>query len=129
MIARLEGDARGYGTDFGWSVGVGDRWRWGHRWRFGAMAGSNDVAMNAQGVAVERRMGTPTMSRFHGMFSLAAIFGAAAGGLFAARAIPVPEHFLITAAIFLAFALSTAPLLMESRPDKEAKPSAKLRIR
>ena len=87
---------------------------------FGAMAGSNDVAMNAQGVAVEKRMGRPTMSRFHGMFSLAAIVGAAAGGLVAAHAISAREHFPITAAIFLAFAVSTAPLLMESRPDNSA---------
>ena len=96
---------------------------------FGAMAGSNDVAMNAQGVAVERRMGTPTMSRFHSMFSFAAIFGAAAGGIVATHAIPAREHFLVTAAIFLAFAISTAPLLMESRADKPATPYAKLRVR
>lgn len=96
---------------------------------FGAMAGSNDVAMNAQGVAVERRMGTPTMSRFHGMFSLGAIFGAAAGGMLATHTMPAGEHFLIAAAIFLAFAISTAPLLMKSQADNPAHSSAKLRIR
>lgn len=96
---------------------------------FGAMAGSNDVAMNAQGVAVERQMGTPTMSRFHAMFSLAAIFGAAAGGMVATHAISAREHFPITAVLFLAFAVSTAPLLMESMGNKSDKLSAKLRFR
>jgi len=96
---------------------------------FGAMAGSNDVAMNAQGVAVERLMGTPTMSRFHGMFSLTAIFGAAAGGVFASRAISTQQHFLIMGAIFLAFAMGTAPFLMESQVDKAATGSRRLRIR
>jgi MFS family permease len=95
----------------------------------GAMAGSNDVAMNAQGVAVERLMGSPTMSRFHGMFSLAGIIGAAGGGVLAARAIPVKEHFLITAVIFLAFSLFTAPQLLESRSETPAIPTPKLRLR
>jgi MFS family permease len=97
---------------------------------FGAMAGSNDVAMNAQGVGVERQMGSPTMSRFHSMFSMAGIIGAAGGGLIASRGVPATEHFLITAACFLAFSLSTAPLLNESSPVVPATtPLAKLRFR
>ena len=44
---------------------------------FGATAGTMDVAMNAQGVLVEECLGKPTMSRFHAMFSLGAMAGAA----------------------------------------------------
>ena len=55
------------------------------------------------------------MSRFHAMFSLGGIAGAAAGGLIAAQLIPPLAHFLIAAAIFLTFSLWTAPLIMEER--------------
>ena len=43
---------------------------------FGGAASAMDVSMNAQGVEIEKRLGRPTMSRFHGMFSLGAMVGA-----------------------------------------------------
>jgi len=95
----------------------------------GAMAGSNDVAMNAAGVVVERLTGSPTMSRFHGMFSLAGILGAAVGGMIAAQGIPAREHFLVAAAVILVFSLLTAPQLIESRSENSSIPSRKLRLR
>ncbi|MFJ5286645.1 MFS transporter [Pseudomonas sp. NPDC088429] len=44
---------------------------------FGTGVGAADVAMNVQGVIVERDRGRPMMSGFHGLFSLGAIFSAA----------------------------------------------------
>ncbi|WP_434704882.1 MFS transporter [Pseudomonas sp. Z1-12] len=44
---------------------------------FGAGVGAADVAMNVQGVMVERDRGRPMMSGFHGLFSLGAILSAA----------------------------------------------------
>lgn len=44
---------------------------------FGAGVGAADVAMNVQGVIVERDRGRPMMSGFHGLFSLGAILSAA----------------------------------------------------
>jgi MFS family permease len=100
---------------------------------FGGMAGSNDVAMNAQAVSVERLLGSPTMSRFHAMFSLGGIIGAAAGGLIAAHIVPALAHFLVASAIFLTFSLWTAPLIMEARLDEprldKPAPVAGLRMR
>jgi hypothetical protein len=61
---------------------------------YGALAAMMDVAMNAQGVEVEQAMRRPTMSRFHGMFSLGAMLGAAAGGAVATRLIAVTPHFV-----------------------------------
>jgi MFS family permease len=95
---------------------------------FGAMLGANDVAMNSQAVSVERLLGHPTMSRFHAMFSVGGIAGAAAGGWLASRAMPVKEHFVIMAALFLAFSLATAPMIMDDR-SFAATPSARLRLR
>ena len=60
---------------------------------FGALAAAMDVSMNAQGVEVEKAIGRPTMSRFHGMFSLGGMIGAALEGAVAARRAPVPLHF------------------------------------
>ena len=46
-----------------------------------AAASFQDVGMNAQAVAVERRMGRPMMSSFHAAFSIGMIAGAGAGAL------------------------------------------------
>jgi MFS family permease len=87
---------------------------------FGAMLGANDVAMNAQAVIVERLRGSPTMSRFHAMFSVGGIAGAAVGGWIASRHVPVRNHFLLAAAALLVFAYVTAPLMVDER--SEARP-------
>lgn len=79
---------------------------------FGVLAAAMDVSMNAQGVEVEKGIGRPTMSRFHGMFSLGAMAGAAAGGAVAARGAAVPLHFAVSATANLVGVLLVAPLLM-----------------
>jgi fucose permease len=54
-------------------------------WLFGAANATLDVAMNAQGVAVEAALGRPVLSSFHGLFSLGGLMGALlAGGAMAA---------------------------------------------
>lgn len=68
---------------------------------FGAM----DVAMNAQGVVVERRMRRPIMGSLHGFFSLGALVGAAVSGLVAEAGIGLVPHFLAFSAIGLGIIL------------------------
>jgi predicted MFS family arabinose efflux permease len=48
---------------------------------FGASNGVLDVSMNANAAEVEVARGVPTMSSFHGFFSLGGLLGAALGGL------------------------------------------------
>jgi len=48
---------------------------------FGASNGVLDVSMNANAAEVEAARGVPTMSSFHGFFSLGGLLGAALGGL------------------------------------------------
>ena len=84
---------------------------------FGAMAGANDVAMNAQAVAVEKLSGSPTMSRFHAMFSVGGILGAACGAEIASRGVSALAHFSLAAACFLALAIATAPFMLAQPPD------------
>lgn len=95
---------------------------------FGAMAGSNDVAMNSQAVAVEKLGREPTMSRFHAMFSLGGIVGASVGGLIAAHAIPVRLHFLAATLLVTLFSLWSARFIIEApAADIASKPSLSLR--
>jgi len=48
---------------------------------FGASNGVLDVSMNANAAEVETARGLPTMSSFHGFFSLGGLLGAALGGV------------------------------------------------
>lgn len=71
---------------------------------FGAALGSMDVAMNAVAAEVETALGRPTMSSFHGMFSV----GALAGSLLAAallRAGVQPLHQAIGVAVLVVAAV------------------------
>ena len=47
---------------------------------FGAAIGLTDVAMNTQGLAIERLARKPLMSRLHGMYSIGCLLGAFSGG-------------------------------------------------
>jgi MFS family permease len=51
----------------------------------GAVIGCMDVAMNANAVEVERRLGRAIMSSSHGFWSLGGFFGASLGGVILAR--------------------------------------------
>lgn len=90
---------------------------------FGALSGMMDVAMNAQGVEVEKRLGTPTMSRFHGLFSLGGMLGAGAGAAVAARGIAPLAHFAAAAGALLLLAAISAPHMVETHTG-EAAPHA-----
>ncbi len=81
---------------------------------FGACAAAMDVSMNAQGVEVERQLGKPTMSRFHGMFSLGGMIGAGLGGLAAAHGVGTLPHFGISATLNLVAVAVVSPLLLDS---------------
>ncbi len=76
-----------------------------------------DVAMNTQGIAVERRHPRRIFASFHAAFSFGALAGAAAGGLSATAGV-APEGQLVGAAIVLAvLALAVRPWLLEAAAD------------
>jgi MFS family permease len=94
---------------------------------YGAMAGANDVAMNAQAVATEKRLGTPVISRFHSMFSIGGMAGACVGAYLAGRRMPSATHLVGAAAVFLGFALMATRLLVDTRADTLADTHAETR--
>jgi hypothetical protein len=75
---------------------------------FGGSNGVMDVAMNAHAVMVEKRLGRPVMSSFHGMFSLGGLAGAGFSGLLLTL---VPPYSAALAMIAAAAALALPALL------------------
>jgi Major Facilitator Superfamily len=79
------------------------------------------VAMNAQGVEVEKALLRPTMSRFHAMFSAGAMAGAAVGGLLAAHGIKPLPHLVASCLLNLIGVLAVSPLLLKEKPHPTQK--------
>src|SRR5579859_4671387 len=75
---------------------------------WGASAGVLDVAMNAQGSAIEQRRARPIMSSLHGLWSLGTMSGAAVAALVAGLGISVRAHLLVAAPILLGAMLVAA---------------------
>lgn len=75
----------------------------------GVSNGALDVAMNANASEVETARGLPTMSSFHGFFSLGGLFGAGFGGLLVGQGLGHGEGALMVA-------LATAVVLALSAP-------------
>lgn len=84
----------------------------------GATNGTLDVAMNAQGVTVERRLGRPIMSRLHAYFSLGGVLGAVVGTLLVGR-LPMTAHALLIVATTTLAGLLAGRLLL---PDQNNTP-------
>ncbi|MDQ0983362.1 MFS transporter [Streptomyces sp. V2I9] len=91
---------------------------------YGATAGMSDVAMNALGVEVETRLDKSIMSGLHGMWSVGALIGSAAGTVAAHTATDARTHHLVAALLLTALGLIACRdvLDIQSRPDEEPPP-------
>lgn len=87
---------------------------------YGVFAASMDVAMNAQGVEIEHALRKPTMSRFHGMFSLGGMVGASLGGLAAAHGVNTLPHFTLSAVLNALAVVAVMPFLLETHSGAES---------
>ncbi len=94
---------------------------------YGVLAAAMDVSMNAQAVEVERELGKPTMSRFHGMFSLGAMVGAFSGGWLAERGVAVAPHLAGSALLNVCGLLAVGALLIPDAVIEEASSRLSLR--
>ena len=65
----------------------------------GVASGALDVAMNAQGIEVERRLGRPILSGLHGLWSVGLGLGAVVAALAAAVEADPLEHFAVVAGV------------------------------
>ncbi len=100
----------------------------------GASNGALDVAMNAQGVAVERRYRRPILSSFHAAFSAGGLLGASTGGFAAYLKIDPLPHLagvgllLIVPALFVSRRLlpASADMALGERGAGVVRPSRRL---
>ncbi len=86
---------------------------------FAAFNSVVDVAMNAQGVAVQRLMGRPVLSGMHAMHSFGGVLGAGAGALAARLGVAPSPHFLACAVVAVVASLGVTPVLLPSQVDAE----------
>ncbi|MFG2870539.1 MFS transporter [Streptomyces sp. NPDC048338] len=91
---------------------------------YGATAGMSDVAMNALGVEVENRLRKSIMSSLHGMWSVGALIGSAAGTVAAHLGADARLHHLTGAIVLTALGLVCCQgvLDLQSSPDEEPPP-------
>lgn len=85
----------------------------------GALVGGMDIAMNANAVAVEKRMRRAIMSSCHGFWSLGGLLGAALGGPLIAF-LGVLGHSLVVVALTLLGMLSISEKILRDAPGVES---------
>ena len=81
----------------------------------GLASGALDVAMNAQGIEVERALGRPILSGLHGLWSVGLGIGAGVAALAAASAADPLEHFAVVAAVLAVASLVAMRGLLAAR--------------
>ncbi|GAA2282633.1 MFS transporter [Streptomyces ruber] len=89
---------------------------------YGATAGMSDVAMNALGVEVESRLHKSIMSGLHGMWSVGALTGSAAGTLAAHLGSDARLHHALAAAALTVLGLTACQWVLDLRPDQDEEP-------
>ncbi|MEE1938992.1 MFS transporter [Streptomyces sp. TRM 70361] len=96
----------------------GPVWLCGALLLYGAGLGISDVAMNAQAVQVEERMGRSVMSGLHGMWSVGTLLGGGVGALAAHFAVDARVHLTLTVPVLAVIGAVAAG----RTPDVRAEP-------
>ncbi|WP_291379008.1 MFS transporter [Demequina sp.] len=78
----------------------------------GALDANTDVAQNAQGMGVQRRMGRSIINGLHAMWSLGAALGGLLGGAAIALKLSIGMHLGLSSALFLGMAVLARVLML-----------------
>ena len=78
----------------------------------GAASGVTDVAMNANGAAVEHGYGRPVLSSLHGLWSVGGFVAAGTTALVTALGVPAELHLVVAAIVFGLLGLAACTRLM-----------------
>jgi len=85
----------------------------------GALDALDDIAMNAQGVALQRATGRSIMTRLHACWSVGALVGALGGAAAAHAGISLGRQLLLTGALL---AIAAGLIVAVLDPDDRARP-------
>jgi predicted MFS family arabinose efflux permease len=85
----------------------------------GAAAGLSDMAMNAEGVLVERLYGRSVMSSFHGFWSVGVLAGSAVSALASHGGVDTRLQFAVEAVALAAVAVGASRLLLNDPISSE----------
>ncbi|WP_093768247.1 MFS transporter [Streptomyces sp. F-7] len=89
---------------------------------YGATAGMSDVAMNALGVEVENRLDRSIMSGLHGMWSVGAVVGSAAGTLAAHLGSDARLHHALAAGVLTVMGFAACAWVLDLQPAEDEEP-------
>lgn len=84
---------------------------------FGVAGASMDVAMNAQGIAIEEQLGERTISRLHGMWSIGGFAGSAITSFVLTRHVPSGMIVVSFSALVLLLVLAGTSFLFTRREE------------
>src|SRR4051794_28751114 len=84
---------------------------------FGIAGASMDVAMNAQGIAVEEQLGERTISRLHGIWSIGCFTGAALTSFSLSRRAPAQAIVLCFSAFVVLLVVAATPSLFTRKEE------------
>ncbi len=85
---------------------------------WGALMGSMDIAMNAQGVTVESYYGRPVLSSFHATWSVGSFSGAVLGGLGLALHVHIAVQQLVIGVVLAAAVLLASRAFLAEAPHE-----------
>src|SRR4051794_36315771 len=86
----------------------------------GAVAGLADMAMNAEGVLVEKLFGRSVMSSLHGFWSVGVLAGSAVSALASHAGIDTRVQFAVEALVLAAVGATVAQLLIDDPTTTDA---------
>jgi predicted MFS family arabinose efflux permease len=89
---------------------------------FGAFAGVADMAMNAEGILVEKEFGRSVMSSFHGFWSVGVLCGSGVSALAAHAGIDARPQFAVEALVLAAIGAVAARFLLDEVSSTETAP-------
>ena len=98
---------------------------------FGATAGLADMAMNTQGVLVEKALGRSVMSSLHGFWSVGLLLGSLISALASHAGTDTRVQFALTAIVLAAVGTAAARFLLDdpAATEREAPPAFALPTR
>lgn len=85
----------------------------------GAAAGTSDMAMNAEGVAVEKELRRSIMSGLHGMWSIGGLVGGGIGFAAAKLGIGAPVNLAVVGSVLLVAGVGAGHWLLASVPVQD----------